>query len=200
MFTGIIQALGTIVAFSAHGSGALLRIESPDCEEWVIGESVAVNGCCLTVTRAEGHTFHADLSDETLRRTTFSHMKVGERVNLERALRISDRLGGHLVTGHMDGVGIVRGRRDIGTSIEMAIEIPGDLRRYLVHKGSIAVDGVSLTLTVSDAEKKAAIFTVTLIPHTAEHTTLGQKQLGDRVNIEVDYLAKIVESLGNYGQ
>jgi riboflavin synthase len=194
MFTGIVEGTGTVAALAAaaDGSGARLKVEAP----WLAGqlepgESVAVNGCCLTVTEATAAGFAADLVAETLRRTALGGLAAGARVNLERPLALGGRLGGHLVQGHVDGVAVVLDLAPIGDGEEVRIELPPDLDRYVVEKGSIAVDGVSLTV----AGVGPGWLTVALVPHTLEVTTLGDRRPGDPVQLEVDVVAKYVERL-----
>lgn len=189
MFTGIVETVGT----AAEVSGLHLGIES-DLTDLVVGESIAVNGVCLTVTRPDGGSFVADLSEETLRRTSLGSLKAGSPVNLERAMPAGGRFGGHVVQGHVDGVGTVAGAREFEGSVEMSFTIPAELERYLVHKGSVTLEGVSLTVATLEPGR----FAVALIPHTLKSTTLGAKLPGDPVNIEVDVLAKYVERLLGY--
>ena len=157
----------------------------------VLGESIAVSGVCLTVTEAAGRAFTAHVSGETVSRTTMSSYKPGDRVNLERALRLSDRLGGHLVAGHVDGLGVIRDLKEKDRSLVFTFGLDSSLSRYMIEKGSVAVDGVSLT--VNDIGSDA--FTINLIPHSAELTTLGFKKTGDYVNLEVDMIGKYVARL-----
>jgi riboflavin synthase len=194
MFTGIVEGTGTVTALAAaaDGSGARLQVEAP----WLAGqldpgESVAVNGCCLTVAEATAAGFAADLVAETLRRTALGGLAAGTRVNLERPVAVGGRLGGHLVQGHVDGVAKVLDRKPVGEGEEVRIELPSALERYVVEKGSIAVDGVSLTV----AGIGPGWLTVALVPHTLEVTTLGDRRPGDPVQLEVDVLAKYVERL-----
>jgi riboflavin synthase len=194
MFTGIVEGTGTVAALAAaaDGSGARLEVGAP----WLAGElepgeSVAVNGCCLTVAEAADAGFAADLVAETLRRTALGGLAAGARVNLERPVTLGGRLGGHLVQGHVDGVARVLDRRPVGEGEEVRIELPPDLERYVVEKGSIAVDGVSLTV----AGVGPGWFTVALVPHTLEVTTLGERHPGDPVQLEVDVVAKYIERL-----
>ena len=185
MYTGLVQALGTVVAAGGH-----LVVEAP--VELEAGDSVAVNGVCLTATRVDDSRFEADVMDETLRRSSLGSLEPGAQVNLELPLRPSDRLGGHFVQGHVDGLGTVSEVADEGpTSRRMAVDTPPELLRYVVEKGSVAVDGVSLTVSGLDGNG----FTVSLIPETLERTTLGHLWPGDRVNLEVDVVAKYVERL-----
>jgi riboflavin synthase len=194
MFTGIVEGTGTVAALAAaaDGSGARLELAAP----WLAGqleqgESVAVNGCCLTVAEATAAGFAADLVAETLRRTALGGLAAGARVNLERPVALGGRLGGHLVQGHVDGVAKVLDRKPVGEGEEVRIELPPDLARYVVEKGSIAVDGVSLTV----AGVGHGWLTVALVPHTLEVTTLGDRRPGDPVQLEVDVVAKYVERL-----
>jgi riboflavin synthase len=185
MFTGLVQELGTV---AAAGDGRLV-VEAP--VELAPGDSVAVNGVCLTAAEVGDGRFAADVMDETLRRSSLGALEAGSPVNLELPLRVSDRLGGHLVQGHVDGLGVVREVADEGPARRMTIEADPELLRYVVEKGSIAVDGVSLTVSGLDDEG----FEVSLIPETLERTTLGRAWPGDKVNLEVDVLAKYVERL-----
>ena len=187
MFTGIVEELGTVLATEAQGTGARLRIGAADVLDGAkLGDSTAVDGCCLTVVALGEGWFEADVSDETLRRTTLGFRAVGDRVNLERPLLVTDRLGGHIVQGHVDVVGEV-----VAPAPDLRVRLPDDLRRYVIEKGSITVDGVSLTVV----EPTEDGFTVAVIPHTAEVTTLGTRERGDRVNLEVDLIAKYTERL-----
>jgi riboflavin synthase len=193
MFTGIVEGTGTVATLAtAAGGRARLEVEAP----WLAGElrpgeSVAVNGCCLTVAATTPAGFAADLVAETLRRTALGGLAEGDRVNLERPLALGGRLGGHLVQGHVDGVAKVLERTPVGDGEEVRIELPADLERYVVEKGSIAVDGVSLTV----AGVGPGWFGVALVPHTLEVTTLGRRRPGDPVQLEVDVVAKYVERL-----
>jgi riboflavin synthase len=163
--------------------------------ELAIGESVCHDGACLTVTDVTGDAYRVLAGGETLARTTLGALRVGGRVNLERALRVGDRLGGHWVTGHIDGTGELASRTDLGANLVLEIRTPRALLRYIVEKGSIAVAGVSLTVNTVDDEDGRAAFSVAIIPHTRDHTTLGDLALGGRINLEVDILAKHVEKL-----
>ncbi|MBL0713185.1 MAG: riboflavin synthase [Desulfosarcina sp.] len=190
MFTGIIEGLGTIIALRPSGAGRRLALVSDfPLDQTRIGDSIAVNGACLTAVTVSGRHFEVDLSPESLTTTTFSEARSGERVNLERALRLSDRLDGHLVSGHVDAVGVIRARETRGNAILISIAAPAVIRRYLIHKGSVAVDGVSLTVNACDHQG----FQVSIIPHTAKLTTVGFKAVGARVNIETDLIGKYVE-------
>ena len=201
MFTGIVEGTGTVAALAAadDASGARLEVEAPFLAgDLRLGESVAVNGCCLTVAQATGAGFAADLVAETLRRTALGGLAAGDLVNLERPMALGGRLGGHLVQGHVDGVARVLDRTAAGDGQEIRIELPAELQRYVVEKGSVAVDGVSLTV----AGVGPGWFAVALVPHTLEVTTLGRRRPGDPVQLEVDVVAKYVERLveGRVGQ
>jgi riboflavin synthase len=194
MFTGIVEGTGAVAALAAAAddSGARLEVEAP----WLAGqlepgESVAVNGCCLTVAEATAAGFAADLVAETLRRTALGGLAAGDLVNLERPMVLGGRLGGHLVQGHVDGVARVLDRTAVGDGEEVRIELPAELARYVAEKGSVAVDGVSLTV----AGVGPGWFAVALVPHTLEVTTLGDRRPGDPVQLEVDVVAKYVERL-----
>ena len=192
MFTGIIQTVGRLEERRPSGSGARLTIATPrQLPGLVVGESVAVNGACLTVTSLAAKRFAVDVSPETLRRTTLGGIAGGTRINLERALRLGDRLGGHLVQGHVDGVGRLAAIRSEGDWRAYRFQVPAALAPYIVRKGSIAVDGVSLTVAACGD----ASFTVALIPHTLAQTTLGDRRPGDRVNLEADVMLKQVAAL-----
>ncbi len=194
MFTGIIESLGSVKKFTRHGEDALLDIDaSMILEDIKVGDSIAINGACLTVTRKSDREFTADVSAETLARTNLGLLKPGDRVNLEKALRLNGFLGGHLVLGHVDGLGKILEKVTRSNSVLLGVEIDADLSRYIVEKGSVAVDGVSLT--VNRCEKNR--FYVNMIPHTARMTTLGFKKVSDRVNIETDIIGKYVEKLLN---
>jgi len=193
MFTGIVEELGTVRAVAPNASGARLEVEArmmlSDAE---VGASIAVNGCCLTVVALGDGWWAADAVEETLRRTCLGALRPGDRVNLERPVRLADRLGGHLVQGHVDAVGTVLVRQPLpDASARVRIGAPPGVLRYVVERGSIAVDGVSLTVTDIDA----AGFGLALIPHTLAVTTLGLKAPGAPVNLEVDLIAKYVERL-----
>lgn len=194
MFTGIIESLGSVKKFTRHGEDALLDIDaSMILEDIKVGDSIAINGACLTVTRKSDREFTADVSAETRARTNLGLLKPGDRVNLEKALRLNSFLGGHLVLGHVDGLGKILEKVTISNSVLLGVEIDADLSRYIVEKGSVAVDGVSLT--VNRCEKNR--FYVNMIPHTARMTTLGFKKVSARVNIETDIIGKYVEKLLN---
>lgn len=192
MFTGIIRDLGTIKAINRRGQEAVLEVKTGlDLSEVNIGDSIAVNGACLTATDKGKETFLADVSAETMSRTNLKLLQPGDRVNLETALRLCDLLGGHLVLGHVDGLGKILERSEKGGGIRLGCEAPANLNRYLVEKGSITIDGVSLTVN----ECKGHRFYVNIIPHTGRETTLGMKKIGALVNLETDILGKYVEKL-----
>ena len=188
MFTGLVEAVGEVVGVERDEAGAVLEISCSIADELEPGDSISVSGACLTAREIDGTRFRADVVAETLRRTTLGEIAGGSRVNLELPLRLSDRLGGHVVLGHVDGVGEVSARRDSG---EIEVMINEQLSRYVVEKGSIALDGVSLTV----AAVGASSFTVALIPQTRQSTTLGEAAVGRRLNVEVDILAKHIERL-----
>ena len=192
MFTGIVESTGIVRALTARDGDAKLVVEAGAFLDGArIGDSIAVSGVCVTITRTGGPLFEADLGAETLRRTTLGQLRAGASVNLERPLAVGDRLGGHIVQGHVDGVGRVAERRREGEGWWVEITLPPGLARYVVEKGSIAVDGVSLTVASIAADR----FAVSLIPHTCAATTLGGLRDGALVNLEVDVIAKHVERL-----
>jgi riboflavin synthase len=192
VFTGIVEELGEIVELAAEDDSARLRISGATVVDGTrLGDSISVDGVCLTVTEIDETEFTVDVMLETLRRSTLGGLRPGTHVNLERAARVNDRIGGHIVQGHVDGTGTLIGRTPAKHWEIVRIELPDDLNRYVVEKGSITVDGVSLTVVDVDATS----FTVSLIPTTLEATTLGRKGVGDPVNLEVDVLAKYVEKL-----
>ena len=192
MFTGLVEGVGEIKASSRLAEGLKLTVALPfPASELALGDSVAVAGACLTVVEIASKTAAFEVSPETLNRTTLALKKAGERVNLERALRLGDRLGGHLVTGHIDAKGALRERREGPASLFLQFEMPGDLSRYVIEKGSIAIDGVSLTVNTC----RGHTFTVNIIPHTAQQTTLAQLRVGSEVNLETDIIGKYVEKL-----
>ena len=191
MFTGIIEGLGTITAIRPSNQGKRLLIDAGfPLDQTKIGDSIAVSGVCVTVVMVGGKRFEVDLSPETLAKTTFGMAKIGDRVNLERALRLSDRIDGHLVSGHIDGIGSVQQRKTIGNAIIVVIGVPEFLLRYMIAKGSVAVDGISLTIN----NRAKDCFDVSIIPHTAKLTTIGFKKAGDYVNIETDMIGKYIEN------
>jgi riboflavin synthase len=192
VFTGLVAGLGTVAAVDSTDDGVRLTLETPLAREVAEGDSVAVNGVCLTAVGVSGDRFGADVMHETLRRSTLGGVGAGARVNLELALRAADRLGGHIMQGHVDGVGTVASVREDGFARVVTVRVDDPaLLRYVVEKGSIAVDGVSLTIARIDADS----FDVSLIPETLERTTLGSAVAGTRTNLEVDVVAKYVEKL-----
>jgi riboflavin synthase len=192
MFTGIVERLGRVVAAESRGRDGAIRIDGGwDLTEIGLGDSICVNGACLTVSRLEGITFTVNASAETLGRTNLGDLRTGQLVNLERALRLSDRLGGHLVTGHVDGTGTIQRIQKRGDSHCFEFEVPEKICRTLVEKGSVTIDGISLT--VSGLEK--LFFQVYIIPYTIEKTTLRMRRPGDRVNVETDIIGKYVERI-----
>ena len=189
MFTGIIEGLGHIAAIRSSGRGKRVTVDANFLlDRTKIGDSISVSGACLTAVEIENRRFEVDVSPETLNTTTFGKAKVGDRVNLERAMRLSDRIDGHLVSGHIDGTGIIKQRETLGNAIIVIIEADESLTRHMIDKGSVAVDGVSLTINSCDAKS----FSVSIIPHTAKLTTIGFKNRGDHVNIETDMIGKYV--------
>ncbi len=196
MFTGIIEDVGTITGID-KGPGKWefsisTALAGQDTRE---GDSIAVDGVCLTVTRLDRMAFYADASLETLNLTTLKEKKTGSRVNLERAMTSNGRFGGHFVMGHVDGVGTIAGRRKEGDSTRLEVEVSPDVSRYIVRKGSVAIDGISLTVN----EQHGNIFTVNIIPYTASKTTIGAKNLRDKVNIETDIIGRYIESFMGKG-
>lgn len=190
MFTGIIEAVGTVRSLIRKAGSARIDIRS-SWNDLALGESIAVDGACLTVSGLSQGGFAADLSSETIARTIISHYRTGTAVNLERALRVDERLGGHLVYGHVDGVGRIARMIKRSEHWEVEVSIEQDLRKYIVDKASVAVNGISLTV----AKILPSGFGVAIVPHTFENTTLGTWRAGDRVNIEIDMVAKYLESL-----
>ena len=190
MFTGIVETLAEVVAVQPEPPGSRLIVAAPGiAAEAKLGESIAVNGCCLTVVGCDAERLEFQAGPETLSRTNLGELQPGGLVNLERSLRLEDRLGGHLVTGHIDGTGTVDERLDEGDWSTFWFRVLRPMARQMAAKGSVAVDGVSLTLVAVETER----FSVQLIPHTLQATTLGRRHAGDRVNIETDLLAKYVE-------
>jgi riboflavin synthase len=196
MFTGIIEDKGKVSRIERRGEEARLILElPPDLTEVQLGDSINVNGVCLTVAQKNEERIGLDLSPETLQKTALSELKAGDQVNLERALRLTDRLGGHIVTGHVDGMGEILEKREERGFLQMRLRIPESVSKYVVQKGSIAVDGISLT--VNDCREGEV--RMVLIPYTIEMTSLKQKRVGDRVNVETDILGKYVEKLLSQG-
>ena len=192
MFTGIVEELGVVEALVDQGDAVRLTVRGPHVTvDAGLGDSIAVNGCCLTVAERDRETFTADVMRETLDKTSLGDLVPGDRVNLERAVTAATRLGGHIVQGHVDGTGELLARTPSEHWEVVEISLPPDIARYLVAKGSVTVDGISLTVVEVGRDR----FTVSLIPETLARTTLGSKQPGDRVNLEVDVIAKYVERL-----
>ena len=192
MFTGIVEEVGLVRAIQRRTGYQRTTVEAKRVLEDVsIGDSISIDGACHTVVEAERRAFSFESVSETLERTTLGRLKTGDRVNLERSLKLSDRLGGHLVAGHVDGMGTVMERRQRADNMTFRIGMPEDLAAYLANKGSIAVDGISLTVVAAGARH----FTVTVIPHTVEATTIGERRVGDAVNLEVDLVARYLERL-----
>ncbi|MBI3811688.1 MAG: riboflavin synthase [Nitrospirae bacterium] len=192
MFTGIVEEMGVVQTIDRRKRSARLSVLARTVlEDLAVGDSITVNGVCLTATGRTEKEFTADVSSETMNVTNLGSLKAGDAVNLERAVRVNSRLGGHLVTGHIDGVGLIRDRRQDEDAWLLTIEMPKDLLRYCIKKGSIAVDGISLTINqVTDRDIQVAI-----IPHTAEATTLGLKGVGTTINLECDLIGKYIERL-----
>jgi riboflavin synthase len=193
MFTGLVEDVGTVARADRRSDALVLSIRPAKMPvaELALGESVCHDGACLTVTDIGRDAFTVLAGAETLARTTLGSLRIGSKVNLERSLRMGDRLGGHWVTGHIDGTGELAIRRDMGANLVLGFRAAPALLRYIVEKGSIAIAGVSLTVNAVDAET----FSIAIIPHTRDHTTLGALAIGDRANLEVDILAKHVEKL-----
>ena len=190
MFTGIIEGLGTIAAIHPSGQASRLTITSDfDLTGTRVGDSIAVNGVCLTAVTLSDRRFSVDVSPETLARSVLGRFRIGERVNLERAMRLTDRLDGHLVAGHVDGIGLLNRRTTLANAIVITYRVPEALTRYMIEKGSVAVDGASLTIN----RCANTSFDVSIIPYTAGLTTVGRKKVGDAVNIETDLIGKYVE-------
>lgn len=195
MYTGLVTHSGEVAEIATTSDGATLRVRTPLAADMREGDSVAVNGVCLTATALSAESFEADVMHETLRRSTLGALQVGDRVNLELSLQVGGRLDGHFVQGHIDGVGTVSDVRPEGFARVVRIDAEPGILRYVAEKGSIAVDGVSLTVAGVDGQS----FTVSLIPETQSRTTLGEAQTGRRFNLEVDVLAKYVERIAQFG-
>lgn len=194
MFTGIIQELGEVININKISGGLSLQLKADKIAlDSNLGDSISVNGVCLTVVKKDGNKLSFDLSEETLRKTNLGNLRIGEKVNLEPSLTPQSKIGGHFVTGHIDSTGIIRSKSRIGEMMKIEFEVPENIMKFLVEKGSIAVDGISLTIV--DILRKG--FTVVIIPHTAKLTTLGFKDIGDAVNIEADILGKYVANFLN---
>ncbi|PCJ42466.1 MAG: riboflavin synthase [Moraxellaceae bacterium] len=193
MFTGIIEAVGHVAQMDARGGDVRLRVHSGklDLSDVKLGDSIATNGVCLTVVQLLGDGFWADVSLETLKRTSFKQLSVGVKVNLEKALTPTTRLGGHIVSGHVDGLGKILSRKEDARSIQLQVEAPRELAKYLSEKGSICVDGVSLTIN----QINGAVFSLNIVPHTSGETTVDLWRSGVEVNLEVDIIARYLERL-----
>lgn len=193
MFTGIIQAIGEVAAIEPKGNDTRIRIltNELDLTDVQLGDSIAVNGVCLTAVELPGDSFWADVSGETLSCTTFKSLTVGVKVNLEKALTPTTRLGGHMVSGHVDGIGKIVERYNDGRSVRFHIQAPDEMAKYIAEKGSVCVDGISLTVN----DVKGAIFELNIVPHTLKETTMGQFKVGTEINLEVDIIARYLERL-----
>lgn len=190
MFTGLVEHLGSIIAIKTQGPGKLIEVDAGSVADGVrIGDSISINGCCLTVVTVDAHLLGFEAGQETLSRTNLGELMPSQQVNLERALRAGDRLGGHYVTGHIDGLGQLSLREEDPPWAKLWFTVPPELSLQMASKGSVAVDGVSLTLVDVEVDR----FSVALIPHTLSATTLGHRRAGDAVNIETDVLAKYVQ-------
>lgn len=195
MFTGIIEAIGTIKAININAQGARLVIATNqlDMSDVNLGDSIATNGICLTVVEYDQHSYSADVSNETLKRTGFAHYNVGMPVNLEKAMLASTRFGGHMVSGHVDGISDVLSITNNGNSIEYWLSMPSDLAHYIAEKGSVTVDGTSLTVNALSPDNSK--FRLTIVPHTVKETIFAHYQVGTKVNLEVDLIARYLERL-----
>lgn len=192
MFTGLIETVGEVVSLTRSGASGSLTVKAElPAGEIALGDSIAVNGACLTVVGAAGGTFTFDVSPETIEATSLRHLKSGSPVNLERALRLSDRLDGHLVSGHVDCVATITKRNEVAGNIVFSFRFPPQFAKYIAAKGSVAIDGISLTVNSVGPDS----FTVNIIPHTAKKTTLAAKKAGDEVNIETDLICRYLERL-----
>lgn len=192
MFTGLIAEMGTVKTLGRQGMSYHLTVAAKKIQENLkIGDSIAVNGVCLTVVARQENEFTADVMPETVRLTNIGLLHAGDKVNLERTLRLCDGLDGHIVTGHVEGLGVIKSRQQDGIAVIVTIETEAKLLKYILTKGSIAIDGISLTVVRTDASS----FEVSLIPHTAKETTLGFKDAGDKVNLETDIIGKYVERM-----
>jgi riboflavin synthase len=194
MFTGLVKELGEIVDISSNAEGKVFKIKSPKLiSEISVDDSVAVNGCCQTAVKVEPPYFYVQAVHVTLEKTNFNKLQMSDRVNLELALRFSDRLGGHLVQGHVNGVALLINKLDFGKNILLSFKVSENFSKYLMNEGSVAIDGISLT--VAKFSKEDLILDVSIIPHTYENTNLKFRSLGEQVNIEVDVIAKYLENL-----
>lgn len=191
MFTGLIQELGTIQSVVSNAEGKEFIIKAPKLiKEMAIDDSVATNGVCLTATKVAGDTFRVQAIHMTLEKTSLGSLRTGDKVNLELAMRPSDRLGGHMVQGHVNALGKIKSIKTVGDNWEIQVSFPPELRKYMISEGSICLDGISLTI----ARLETSNLTVAIIPHTLEKTTLSAKKIGDHLNIEVDIVAKYIEN------
>ena len=193
MFTGIIEAIGTVKAIKHHAQDVTISVDSGklDLSDVKLGDSIAHNGVCLTVTKLTDHGFTVDLSQETLKRSGFSQIKTGFEINLEKAMQMNARFGGHIVSGHVDGVGEISSITQLGNAVEYWVKAPDQLAKYIAEKGSITVDGISLTINDIDGAR----FKLTIIPHTIAQTIMANYQVGTQVNLEVDVIARYLERL-----
>lgn len=195
MFTGLIQEVGTILSVNQNAEGKEFVIKAPHLiKDIQIDDSVATNGCCLTATQIKGDSFKVQAIHMTLEKTVVGLLKSGDKVNLELSLRPQDRLGGHFVQGHVNAIGKIKQIKTMGENWEVEVSFPVDLRKYMISEGSITLDGISLTI----ARLTSDTFTVAIIPHTLEKTTLGGKKVGDNLNLEVDMIAKYIENFLRY--
>nr|MBP3283300.1 riboflavin synthase [Treponema sp.] len=199
MFTGIVEEIGEIEEIRRNGESLELVIKCSFAKELSIGESVAVNGTCLTVTKKTPSTFSADVTPESFRRTSLSELQSGKSVNLERAMKANGRFGGHIVSGHIDGTGRIKGARAEGNAVNATFTVDKKLGKYIIEKGSVCIDGISLTVA-SVSYGRETDFTVAVIPHTWENTTLSKKPLGSLVNIECDMVGKYIEHFMLFNQ
>ncbi|CAH0532901.1 Riboflavin synthase [Vibrio stylophorae] len=193
MFTGIIEAVGTLKAITPKGGDVTVHVQSGklDLSDVKLGDSIATNGVCLTVVALSHDGYAADLSAETLKLTGFANYRAGQRLNLEKAMQATTRFGGHIVSGHVDGIAKVVSKQDVGRAIEFWLEAPATLAHYIAHKGSVTIDGISLTVNEVDGAR----FKLTIVPHTLAETTLAKIGAGDEVNLEVDVIARYIERL-----
>lgn len=195
MFTGLVVELGTVTELKPLKQSYNITVKAQKVlENLKIGDSIAVNGACLTVVKISGNAFTADIMPETVKLTNLRNLKSGDKVNLERTLKLSDGLDGHIVSGHVEGIGVITSKKAQGIAEIVTVKTPPQLLKYIIKKGSIAIDGISLTVT----EVTGSSFSVSLIPHTAKETTLGFKKPGDEVNLETDIIGKYVEHLLNF--
>ena len=195
MFTGLVAELGTVTELKLLKQSYNITVKAQKVlENLKIGDSIAVNGACLTVVKISGSAFTADIMPETVKLTNLRNLKSGDKVNLERTLKLSDGLDGHIVSGHVEGIGVIMSKKAQGIAEIVTVKTPPQLLKYIIKKGSIAIDGISLTVT----EVTGSSFSVSLIPHTAKETTLGFKKPGDEVNLETDIIGKYVEHLLNF--